>query len=247
MVRFAPLLLALAVAACGTPPVTWNDTASAVAVALAPDSAPALTVPTPACPGSLRTARAAGTLYAVWWSVRADSSALLSAARSQDDGRTWSDVAPVDTTDRGVSGCQRAAPAIAADSSSGYVHITYGMVAPEGAGLFFAHSMDRGVTFHSPVPILYGERPGHTSVAAEGDRVVVAFEDPNSGTPRIGLALSRTMGHIFEDRLMPVSNDHGAATRPRVAVSGHTLHLAWQEQAGPGERAVTRTRTGTLH
>jgi hypothetical protein len=248
MVRFVLPLLFLATVSCGNPPVSWNDTASTQpAVSLAADSASTLSLPVPACPGSLRTARAAGTLYAVWWTVRADSTALLSAARSPDDGRTWSAVAPVDTTDRGVSGCRRAPPAIAADSASGYVHITYGMVAPEGAGLFFAHSMDRGVTFHSPVPILYGERPGYTSVAADGDRVVVAFEDPNSGTPRIGLALSRTMGHIFEDRLMPVSNDHGAATRPRVAVSGHALHLAWQEQAGPGEPTVTRTRTGTLH
>ncbi len=241
------IVLVVALAACSAGPVEWSDQPVPPTAGLAADSAPAFAAPVAACPGSLRAARAGSTVYAVWWTPRPDSTALLASAHSADDGATWSSVATVDSTDRGVSGCRRAPPAIAADSASGYVHITYGMVAPEGAGLFFAHSMDRGVSFHSPVPILYGERPGYTSVAADGDRVVVAFEDPNSGTPRIGLALSRTMGHIFEDRLVPVSNDHGAATRPRVAVSGRTIQLAWLQQAAPGQRAVMRARTGTLH
>jgi hypothetical protein len=106
--------------------------------------------------------------------------------------------------------------------------------------------MDGGATFHAPVPILYGERLGRTSVAAVGDRVVVAFEDPNSRTPRIGLALSRTMGHIFEDRLLPVSDDNGTATHPLVAVQQHRVTVAWQERAAPNGGAILRVRTGTF-
>lgn len=246
--RLAATFLLLTSVACTPSPVDWSDDpVTTLPAGLAPDSAAAVTPPSAACPGSVRVARAAGTQYAVWWSPRADSTALLASAHTVDEGRTWSAVSPVDTTDRGVTGCRRAPPAIAADSASGYVHVTYGMIAPEGPGLFYAHSMDRGVTFHSPVPILYGERIGLTSVATDGDRVVVAFEDPNSSTPRIGLALSRTMGHIFEDRIVPVSNDHGAASRPRVAVSGRTIQLAWLQQASPGERAVLRARSGSLH
>ncbi|MEO7455465.1 MAG: hypothetical protein ABIY52_04335 [Gemmatimonadaceae bacterium] len=239
--------LLLALVACTEPPVEWSDEAVTPPGDPTVDSLSAsIVAPTPACVGSLRAARAGTTLYAVWWSPRADSSALLVSARSPDGGASWSPISPVDTSDRGATGCLRAPPAIAADSASGYVHITYGMTAPEGAGLFFAHSMDRGATFHSPVPILYGERLGYTSVAADGDRVVVAFEDPNSTTPRIGLALSRTMGHIFEDRLS-VSNDHGLASRPIVTLKGHTIRLAWIQQTNASEPGVLRARAGTLH
>ena len=146
-----------------------------------------------------------------------------------------------------MAGCRRSAPSIAADAASGYVHIAYGLVAPEGPGLFFAHSMDGGATFHSPVPIVYGERIGATSVAASGDHVLVAFEDPNSRTPRIGLALSRTMGHIFEDRLLPVSDDNGSATLPMVAVQGQRITAAWQERSTSDGGLVLHVRHGTIH
>ncbi|CAN5537599.1 hypothetical protein BH09GEM1_BH09GEM1_01450 [soil metagenome] len=129
---------------------------------------------------------------------------------------------------------------------SGYVHVTYAMLAAEGPGLFFAHSMDGGSTFHAPVPILYGERLGVTSVAASGDIVAVAFEDPGSRTPRIGLALSATMGHIFENRILPVSDDNSAATQPLVAVNGRRIAVAWRERPASNGPVVVRVRTGSL-
>ena len=120
------------------------------------------------------------------------------------------------------------------------------MLAPEGPGLFFAHSMDEGVTFHTPVAILYGDRLGRTSVAADGDIVVVGFEDPNSRTPRVGLAISRTMGHIFEQRILPLSDDVGTATRPLTAVRGRQIAVAWEQRASPTAPAALDVRVGTL-
>ena len=254
--RCLALFALLAAVGCSAPPVDWVDdraVAEPVAAGVLPGDtglaalATHLVPPSTACNGSLRLARARKTLYAVWWSPRPDSGAKLLSARSTDDGATWSAIAPVDTMDRGVTGCRRPAASIAADSLSGYVHISYGLVAPEGPGLFFSHSMDGGVSFHAPVPILYGERLGNTSVAASGDNVVVGFEDPNSGTPRIGLALSRTMGHIFEDRMLPVSDDNGAATSPLVAVEGRRLTVVWRQGAGTDGRAGLRIRSGNLH
>ena len=35
------------------------------------------------------------------------------------------------------------------------------------------------------------------------------------------------MGHIFEHRILPVSDDNGSATRPLVAVRGRRLVMAW--------------------
>jgi len=213
------------------------DTLQQLATRVAPPSGPV-------CAGSLRLAAARGTLFGVWWAPRADSGVRLLEARSTDGGRSWSAPSAVDTTDVGVGGCRREPASIAADSASGYVHVTYALQAAEGPGLFFSHSMDGGVTFHSPVPILYGERLGTTSVAADGDLVVVAFEDPNSSTPRIGLALSRTMGHIFEHRILPVSDDNDRAIHPLAAAHGRNVAVAW-EQAGTAGTSLT-VRAGTV-
>ena len=254
--------LLLLASGCIKSPVDWTTKrsvplASDSARVLAPDGtlhpdsmlARAATVTPPSasiCPGSLRLSRAGSSLYAAWWAPRPDSNANLLSSRSLDGGRHWSIPAAVDTSDKGLSGCRRVAPSIAADSSSGYVHVTYSMVAPEGPGLFFAHSMDEGVTFHTPVAILYGDRLGQTSVAADGDIVVVGFEDPNSATPRVGLAISRTMGHIFEQRILPLSDDVGTATRPLTAVRGRRIAVAWEQRASPTAPAALDVRVGTL-
>jgi hypothetical protein len=247
---------------CADGPVDWStarveSTRVAVVVTpegtLRPDSLAALAaqIPSPdaaACPGSLVLARAGKQLYAAWWRARPDSGALLLVARSADDGRHWSAPAPVDTSDVGVTGCGRVPPTVAADSASGYVHVAYALAGREGPGLFFAHSMDGGATFHAPVPIFYGERLGRASVAADGDHVVVAFEDPNSRTPRVGLALSRTMGHIFEERILPVSDDNGAAMHPLAAVRGRRVSVAWERRPpSDSAAALVAIRSGTLH
>lgn len=249
------------VLACSSQPVRWTGErslqSSVAGVSLAADGAfvddslarraATVTPPAPLCAGSLRLARAGRILYAAWWSPRSDSLARLLSARSNDGGATWEPAAAVDTTDHGATGCHREAPSIAADSSTGYVHVAYALLAPEGPGLFFSHSMDGGKSFHAPVPIVYGDKLGRTSVAASGDLVTVAFEDPNSVVPRVGLAISRSMGHIFEDRLLPVSDDNGAAARPLVALQGHRVSVAWQERVAANGDVVLRVRTGTVH
>jgi len=259
--RIAISAIAGVLAACSEPPVAWSEIRSDrsfVGDALAPDgtllsdsmSLLAARIPPPessVCPGSLALSRAGHRVYAAWWRVRADSGARLLAAHSDDEGRVWSAPAPVDTTDQSVSGCRRAPPAIAADSASGYVHVAFALLGREGPGLFYAHSMDAGATFHAAVPIFYGDRLGHSSVAADGDVVAVAFEDPNSRAPRIGLALSRTMGHIFEERLLPISDDNEIASRPLVAVRGRHLAVAWLRGDPSDDRPDLRAvRTGTL-
>jgi hypothetical protein len=256
------IVVAATLLGCEPDPVMWDaqrvavggtDTGDVVSVdgTLHPDSMALLATrvapPGDMCPGSLALSHAGTHLFAVWWAVRADSSARLLAARSDDGGVRWSAPAPVDTTDQAVSGCRRAPPAVSADSASGYIHVAYALTGPEGPGLFFSHSMDMGATFHSPVSIFYGERLGRVSVAADGDVVAVGFEDPNSTIPRVGLALSRTMGHIFEERIVPVSDDNGAASHPLVAVRRRRIAVAWERRAASDSATrLIAIRTGTL-
>ena len=176
------------------------------------------------CAGSARVVRSAsGTRYAVWWSMRADSTANVMASGSTD-GLTWSTPARVDTADVARVGCRRPPPAIAEDGDN--VHIVYAMVAREGPGIFSAHSMDRGATFHWPVAVVYGEKPGLAVVAARGNFVVVAYEDPNTSPTRISIAISRTMAHLFEYREM-VSRSGSAVAAPGVATDGKRIAVTW--------------------
>lgn len=262
-IPFVLLLLLANGTACVPQPVAWDATTVAADSALA-DSArltldgagtPALVAAwapatwpaeSDACAASRRAAQgAAGEAYASWFAVRSDSSVRLRVARSDDAGRTWLAPVTADTTDVGTTGCARPAPFLAVDSINGYVHIAYFLDAREGAGLFFTHSMEHGLMFHEPVPIVYGDRPSAAAVASRGDTVVVVYEDPNSRLPRLGVAVSRTQGHIFEAR-QPASDDAGEARGPRVALRGARIALAWTGSQRDGAWPRTVMRIGTL-
>jgi hypothetical protein len=87
--------------------------------------------------------------------------------------------------------------------------------------------------------IVYGDRPAATSVASAGDRAVVAYEDPNTGgRPFVSIALSRTAGHSWDDRV-PVSARNVAAERPAVALRGDLVVVGWVERSAPRALATT--------
>lgn len=184
-------------------------------------------------PAAATAAPAAGVV-AVWWATRPDQSAALYLSRTTDGGRTWAAPLAVDTLDRSESACDRPAPSVAVDSLDGYVHVAYSMQAPEGPGVFYAHQMDPRAAFERPQVIVYGDRPSATSVSSRGDRVVVAYEDPNTGgRPFVSLALSRTAGHTWAERV-PVTGGSVAAERPVVALRGRDqVLLGWVERTAP--------------
>ena len=247
--------LALLLTGCVNEPVEWGnvsyrqsqlgdpDTRSAVMSA----NLPAMAGASAPCIMSIRTAGAAGELFRAWWSSRSDSSVVLSMQHSGDQGRTWQPPVEVEQRDRGRRGCSRPAPGIFYDPASGYVHLVYFIEASDGAGVFFAHSMDKGGMFHSPIPVVYGNSPSLASVAAHGDSVVVVFEDPNSTTPRIGIVLSRVTGHIFDQRGQ-VTPDDVLAIAPWVALDSNRIRVWWKapnDSAGRTERVGYRD--GTWH
>ena len=237
---------------CARSPVEWSDPAP-VPAELAAESlltfdgealSPARTAPVEPpeaagqCRGSARVARdsSTGDWYAAWWGVRADSTADLVAAHSRD-GVTWRAPVRVDTADVGRVGCNRPPPSVAADSGNFY--IVYAMTAREGPGIFASHTMDRGSMFHSPVAVVYGTHIGRAAIAAQRNVVAVAYEDPNTQPRRIALALSSTMGHLFQSR-MAVSPPTGHARAPAVALGGGRVAVTWLrgDSAGGGQRMM---------
>ncbi len=229
------LLSLVGFSACVMEPVDWGDvsyrhsqlgdpdTRSGV---MSADLPSVMGAPNP-CTRSIRTSGTVADLFRVWWSSRSDSSVVLSMQRSGDSGRTWQIPVVVESRDHGRRGCDRPAPGVYYDSVSGYLHLVYFMEGNDGAGVFFAHSMDKGGMFHAPVAVVYGNAPSAASVAGTGDSVVVAFEDPNSTTPRIGIALSRSAGHIFEQRGQ-VTPDDVLALMPWVALDHGKITVWWK-------------------
>ena len=212
----------------------------------------------PACLGTMRVAAGKGDERdAVWWAARANGSAVLLASRSADAGRSWAAPVRVDTLDVGGTACQRPAPSIVVDTTNDYVHVAYSIAAPDGVGVFYAHRMGPTVPFELPQVIVYGDHLTRTSVAADDNTVVVAYEDPNAGgRPYISLALSRTAGHSWAERFA-VSSESEAAERPAVAVRGGTIAVAWlvpnltrpsegNEAPAPTSGGVVVVRAGRL-
>jgi len=227
-------------AGCGDEPVAWKEISF---------DAPRLPVTVPlgtvwpraaGCPASVRAVRKGSRLLAAWWSARRDSSAELLVSQSTDGGKSWTPPVVADSTDRSVRGCGRPPPAIAADTTSGYVYLAYYGEPPSGRGIFFVHSMDNGRTFHAPVPIVFGDNTAWVSVSGAGDRVAVAYEDPNSLKPSVGVALSRTMGHLFRAGEI-VSSDNERARQPTVEVAGDTVRVWWNDYSADPRVSATRT------
>ena len=251
--RYRPyaLLCAFLLFGCVDEPVEWGDVSYRNSQLGDPDARSAImsanlpTIPgtSGACIRSIRATGASGDLFRVWWAARSDSSVVLSMQRSGDQGKNWAPATEVESRDRGRRGCARPAPGIFYDSVGGNLHLVYFIEAGDGAGVFFAHSMDKGGMFHSPVPVVYGNSPSVASVAGRGDSVVVVFEDPNSNTQRIGIVLSHVTGHIFDQRGQ-VTPDEAPAVFPWVALAGDTIKVWWKvsDQSGAaGDRVGFRS------
>ena len=185
------------------------------------------------CPGSLRSATDGGVEFHSWLRLRPDSTVAVMASRW--DGASGTTPAIVDSLDIGQFGCRRPAPSIAI-SDDGSVHVAYSLKAPEGYGVFFGHSMNRGLNFHDPMIVVYGDRLSATAIASSGARVAIAYEDPSGSVRRIDVALSNTQGHTFERR-EHASPDEMTATHPRIAIRDTVVALTFAG-ADTTQRAV---------
>lgn len=255
--RTLPLLFLVVLAGCGPEPVLWSDPKAIVPAEgpsrLVVDSTgtarfvadtvrPAASPDVPAlCAATLRTSQGRTLLFASWWTVRPDSSAVLHLARSTDGGRVWSRPMAVDTTDVSTNGCKRPAPALTTVGDD--VYVAYSMIAPEGKGVFFAHSM--GSMLHAPVSVIYGERLVETGIAADEHRVAVAYEEPNGSRPQIDVAISVTQGHLF-DWHATASRGIDVASSPAVAMSGPELAVSWLNTPPAGGAPNRVVRVGRL-
>jgi hypothetical protein len=100
--------------------------------------------------------------------------------------------------------------------------------------------MDGGKTFHGVVPIVFGKNPAFVSVGAHGDRVAVAFEDPNSAAPAIGISFSQDYGHTFAESQI-ISGQGELARQPKVELESANVRVWWSDHAPDPRISATRT------
>jgi hypothetical protein len=257
--RALPLLLlaSLPLAGCDAPPIEWSEPLEITVPSgesrlivdasghpgFAPDSILAVTAPqVPGlCRSTLTTVAGTVHLFAAWWSVRPDSSAILYSAASADSGKTWGIPTAVDTADVSSRGCTRPPPSMTTVGDD--MHVAYSMTASEGTGVFFAHFM--GAMLHSPVAVIYGERLVPTAIAAEGERIAVAYEEPNGKRQQIDVAVSETQGHIFETHAV-ATRAVDVATTPAIALHGKVIAVAWTARRLDASASSRVVRTGRL-
>ena len=230
LILFVPLCLS----ACVSEPVDWGDVSYRhTQLGDVPAISATRTANLPQIPGTvagcIRSVVATfgrTELFRAWWAVRSDSNGVLLLQRSTDSGQSWQPPIEVDARDRGGRGCNRPKPAVSYHSASRYVYLAYFLDARDGSGVFFAHSMDEGKMFHSPVPVVYGNYPAEVAVDGHGDSVVVVFEDPNATRPTIGYVLSHTTGHIFDQR-GEVTPAEVRAQWPWVLLKNNRIRVWW--------------------
>ena len=243
--------------ACDKPPVTWSDPVPIDEVkgptrlvvdaggraAFVADSSRTTTAPASPglCTTSLRTIPSSAHVFSAWWNVRRDSSSVLLIASSADSGKSWGKTVAVDTTDVSSAGCNRPPPSVATVGDD--LFVAYSMIAPEGKGVFFAHSM--GAMVHSPVAIIYGDRLVPTAIAAEGDNVAVAYEDPNGTRQQVAVAFSVVQGHIFAWHTT-ASRSVDNATTPAVALAGRELAVSWATRRSSDSTPTRFVRVGRI-
>lgn len=258
---FCAAALAAAVVACDQEPIEWKDpielagkdTLGRLAVdstghsrmmaESAATGAPIGATGGGVCPGSVRSVKGTRHVYAAWWGMRSDSGATLfvSSAATTSGGGEWTKPLAVDTTDMSDAGCNRPPPSVTTVGDD--VFVAYSLYAPEGRGVFFAHTM--GGMVHEPVPVVYGERVVATAIAAQDERVVVAYEEPNGTRRRIDVAISESQGHSFGWHI-PASRDVDDGRAPDVALAGDRLAVSWMTFGGADSASSRVVRVGRI-
>jgi len=167
--------------------------------------------------------------------------------KSTDGGVTFG--APVEISNDGwqVPSCPHSGPSLGRDSR-GQLHVSWFTLgrSEQEAGIYYSVSKDDGKTF-TPRQLVQANTAPETLynnlIVGDDDTVYLAWSNLDSGNRaqiyfRTLAADGRTWSPIQQ-----VSNAHGNASRPSLALRDKLLNIAWTETDGEDSRVVTRSAT----
>lgn len=174
-----------------------------------------------------------GTVYVAWRHLF-DGGAVrdMAVARSDDGGRTFGMPVRVHEDGWALDGCPHAGPALAVDADGG-LHVLWYTGVDGGAGVYYAHSRDRGAAF-TPAAALARDVPvAQVSAARDGaGGTWIAWEHPRER--RVYVLPVGPDGGVDPARAVPY-----AGAQPALASAGGAMALAWHD----GARAVLARST----
>jgi Neuraminidase (sialidase) len=167
----------------------------------------------------------AGTIHAAWYDDTSGNWEIF-YSKSTDGGATWSPAVNV-SNNLGWSDN----PAIVADSGAAY--LTWHDDTSGNNEIFYSKSTDGGVTWSTPLNVSNNTGSSYSpTVVIDAGTIRLAWADSTPGNWEIFYSES-TDGGATWSTLVNVSNNAGLSFRPRIAIEGGTIHLAWLDYA-PG-------------
>ena len=168
--------------------------------------------------------------------------------KSADGARSFD--APVEISDDGwqVPSCPHSGPTIGRDGR-GYLHVTWFTLgrSEKEAGIYYSVSKDGGQHF-APRQLVHANTAPeilHTTLAVAGDGTVYFAWDnlDDRGKAQIFVRSLAPDGQTWSP-VQQISRTDGNASRPMLALSRKSLHVAWTETEG--ETSWVSMRTATL-
>ncbi|MGI0012384.1 MAG: hypothetical protein ACREBU_02920, partial [Nitrososphaera sp.] len=121
--------------------------------------------------------------------------------------------------------------------SGGNVYVTWRDASPGFHQIFFASSLDNGLTFSEPINISNNETGSslNPQIAASGSNVYVTWQGGSSGSEDIFFT-SSTNGVTFSEPVN-ISDNAGSSLNPQIAASGSDVYVVWQDDT-PGNSDI---------
>jgi hypothetical protein len=163
----------------------------------------------------------------------------MGLAFSADDGATWMPRGAVGAFNWQIEACPHTGGALALTGLRGAerLHAVVWTGKADSRGLHFLTSRDRGTSW-SPGVRLGGEYAQRADLAARGDELVTAWDEPVGQHGAVFIARSKNNGEEWS-KPVKLSSENAHAMYPRVVVARSNLLVFWTEAAS-GEEAKLR-------
>jgi hypothetical protein len=104
--------------------------------------------------------------------------------------------------------------------------------------IFFRRITDGGASFSDqPIPLSDNKVDSRLpQIAVSGNNVYVIWQDRNNGGDYdIFFKRSTDGGDSFSKQPIPLSDNKGSSSNPRIAVIGHIVYVVWQDTSNGGD------------
>jgi hypothetical protein len=158
----------------------------------------------------------------------------MAVAATQDGGRTWQRLATVGAFNWAFEGCPHVGGGLGAtvdERGNRRLHATAWTAEEKKEGLYHLQSADMGTTWSAPRQITSAAAK-HSDLAADGARLLIAWEALEGGRSQILAALSEDAGKSWAE---PKRLAQGfSASHPLTVASDGRFLVFWTERPAEG-------------